>query len=86
MASYSLRVKRSAEKEIRGLPADVRRRVITRIQSLVDNAYPPGATKLTGREAWRLRVGAYRIVYTIEDQCLIIEVVRVAHRREVYRK
>ena len=85
MASYSLRIKRSAEKDIRSLPTDARKRVITRIQALAEDPRPPGATKLTGRDAWRLRVGTYRIVYVIEDQELVIEVVRVAHRRDVYR-
>jgi mRNA interferase RelE/StbE len=85
MASYSLRIKRSAEKDIRALPAEARGRVITRIRALAGDPRPPGATKLTGRDAWRLRVGTYRIVYLIEDHELIIEVVRVAHRRDVYR-
>ncbi len=85
MASYSLRIKRSAEKDIRSLPSDARGRVIARIKGLAENPRPTGATKLTGRDAWRLRVGSYRIVYVYEDQMLIVEVVRVAHRRDVYR-
>ncbi len=85
MASYSLRIKRSAEKDIRSLPSDARGRVIAHIKGLAESPRPTGATKLTGRDAWRLRVGSYRIVYVIEDQMLIVEVVRVTHRRDVYR-
>jgi mRNA interferase RelE/StbE len=83
--SYELRIRRSAEKEIRALPRDVRRRVIDRIRRLPADTRPAGCEKLAGVDAFRIRVGAYRIVYTISDRVLVVEVVRVAHRREVYR-
>ncbi|MCK6530394.1 type II toxin-antitoxin system RelE/ParE family toxin [Myxococcota bacterium] len=84
-ASYSVHIKRSAEKEIRDLPDSVRLRVVTAIRQLADNPRPHGCEKLTARDAWRIRLGTHRIVYTVEDSHLVIEVVRVAHRREVYR-
>jgi len=83
--SYEILIRRSAEKEIRDLPRDVRGRVVGRIRALASIPRPAGCEKLTGRDAYRVRVGLYRIIYTIEDRRLVIEVVRVAHRREVYR-
>jgi len=83
--SYEILIRRSAEKEIRDLPREVRVRVVQRIRALASSPRPPGCEKLAGRDAYRIRVGLYRVVYTIEDRRLVIEVVRVAHRKEVYR-
>jgi len=83
--SYEIRIKRSAEKEIRALEKKPRRRVVRAIRALADDPRPPGCEKLTAEQAYRIRVGRYRVVYTIEDQVLVVVVVRVAHRREVYR-
>ena len=84
--AYRIEVKRSAAKEIRaiGQKRD-RQRVIARIAALADDPRPPGCTKLSGREAYRIRQGSYRIVYTIEDEALVVEIVKVGHRRDVYR-
>jgi mRNA interferase RelE/StbE len=86
MGSYRVDIRPSAEREIRSLPGDVRARVVKAILALEDVPRPSGCLKMEGLDAWRLRVGAYRIVYTIEDRVLTIEVVRVAHRREDYRR
>ncbi len=86
MATYSVRIKRSAEKEISALPLAVRRRVVDRIAVLADDPRPPGCRKLSGRDAYRIRQGAYRIVYTVDDGEVVVEVVRVAHRSDVYRR
>jgi mRNA interferase RelE/StbE len=83
--SYELRIRRSAEKEIRDLPRDVRLRVVSRIRDLAVEPRPQGCEKLAGFDAYRIRVGTYRVVYTIADRVLTVEVVRVAHRREAYR-
>ncbi|MCE3009739.1 MAG: type II toxin-antitoxin system RelE/ParE family toxin [Proteobacteria bacterium] len=85
MAKYSVFILPSAQKEILALPKPSRERVMRAISSLVLNARPNGCKKLIGTDAWRIRVGEYRIVYSIEDAVLRIEVVRVAHRKEVYR-
>ena len=84
--AYRIEVKRSAAKEIQaiGQKRD-RQRVIARIAALADDPRPPGCTKLSGREAYRIRQGSYRIVYTIEDEALVVEIVKVGHRRDVYR-
>ena len=86
MASYSLEIKRSAAKELADLPAKDRGRVISRIQSLLDDPRPPGAEKLSEQERYRVRQGDYRILYEIHDQVLLIIVVRIGNRRDVYRK
>ena len=85
MAGYSVLIKRSAEKEVARLPPDARQRVVRRIRALAQDPRPQGCEKLSARDSYRLRIGSYRIVYTIEDRQLVVQVVRVAHRREVYR-
>ena len=85
MASYRLSIKPSAAKEIEALPKKDRIRVIKRIKDLSENPRPPGCEKLSGNDKYRVRQGQYRIVYSVSDQELIVLVVKVAHRREVYR-
>lgn len=85
MASYRIEIKRSAAKELAGLPPKDRGRVVARIQALAKDPRPVGAEKLSGQERYRLRQGDYRILDEILDQMLTIIVVRVGHRREVYR-
>jgi len=85
VASYSLRIKRSAVKEIEALPPKDRRRVVVRIESLANDARPPGSEKLSGEEKYRLRQGDYRILYEIIDADLVVTVVKVGNRRDVYR-
>lgn len=85
MASYSLRIKRSAAKEIEALPLKERRRVVARIALLAGDPRPPGCERLTGSDRYRVRQGSYRILYEIVDQELVVFVVRIGHRRDVYR-
>jgi mRNA interferase RelE/StbE len=84
--AYRIELKRSAAKEIRAIGRkEDRARVVARIAALAEDPRPPGSTKLSGKEAYRVRQGDYRIVYTVEDESLVVEVVRVGHRRDVYR-
>ncbi|MBK9549704.1 MAG: type II toxin-antitoxin system RelE/ParE family toxin [Gemmatimonadetes bacterium] len=85
MASYSVVIRRSAGKEIEALPTPDRRRVVTRIQALATDPRPVGCEKLSGEEKYRLRQGDYRILYEITDRELIVTVVKVGNRRDVYR-
>lgn len=86
MARYELRFKSSVAKDLRGVPpADVRR-LLARIETLRDDPRPPGAEKLSALERYRLRQGAYRILYTVADAEAEVEIVKVGHRREVYRQ
>jgi mRNA interferase RelE/StbE len=81
-----IEIKRSAQKEIRSLASKKdRRRIVERITALAEDPRPPDCRKLAGQEAYRLRQGDYRIIYTIQDDVLIVEVVKVAHRRNAYR-
>jgi mRNA interferase RelE/StbE len=86
VGSYSVRIARSAEKEIAGLPPPVRRLVIVRIQALAHDPRPPGCQKLTGEDKYRIRQGEWRVVYVIEDAIVTVTVVRVAHRSDMYRR
>ena len=85
MASYRLVIKPSAAKEIEALPKQDRRRIVAKILSLSRNPRPPGCEKLSGHDQYRLRQGNYRILYEIRDLVLVVVVVKVGHRRDVYR-
>jgi len=86
VASYKLVIKRSAVREIEAIPTKRdRQRVVARIRALASDPRPPGCQKLSGAEKYRVRQGRYRILYSIEDDRLIVMVVRVAHRKDVYR-
>jgi mRNA interferase RelE/StbE len=86
MACYNVIIKASAKKELSTLQKPIIARLIAAIESLATDPRPIGVRKLTGtQDIYRVRVADYRIVYRIEDDRLIIEVVRVAHRKDVYR-
>jgi mRNA interferase RelE/StbE len=82
---YAIEIKRSAAAEIEVLPMADRRRVVERIGRLAKDPRPPGCEKLAGGERYRVRQGDYRIVYSVEDALLVVWVVKVGHRRDVYR-
>jgi len=84
--SYSLGIKKSAERELRALPKQDVRRIAERIRGLAHNPRPPGNEKLSGQERYRIRQGDYRIVYAVDDEGHAVEIVKIGHRREVYRK
>ena len=86
MASYKLYIKPSAVKEIESLPKKDRIRIVQKIQGLTTDPRLPGCEKLTGDDKYRVRQGRYRIVYSIKDQELIVIVVKVGHRKDVYKK
>jgi len=84
--AYTIAFAPSAERDFRKLPRAVQLRLSPHIDGFARNPRPPGATKLKGAEnAWRIRVGDFRILYEIHDRILLVLLVRVAHRREVYR-
>jgi len=84
MANYRITIKRSAAKEIVKIALTDRKRIIEKIRSLASEPRPPGSKKLSGRGKYRIRQGDYRILYLIEDGELVIVVVKVGHRRDVY--
>ena len=83
---YEITVEKTAKKQIRKLQPSEQVRIAEAILTLADDPRPAGCLKLTNREAWRIRVGDYRIIYEIRDEVLIVVVVTVGHRREVYKK
>ena len=86
MAKYSLRIKKSARKELEAIDSKTdRRRITERINSLATDPRPRGASKLSGQERYRIRQGRYRILYTIEDDLLVIYVIKVGDRKSVYK-
>ena len=85
MASYQIEWKESARKELRKLQRQVIRRLIAAVEGLGREPRPMGCRKLVGTEhTYRLRVGEYRVIYSIEDGRLVVEVIRVGHRSSVY--
>jgi len=85
MAEYKIFFKRSSVKDLDPIPKKDLQRIIKRIDSLKEDPRPPGCEKLTGQERYRIRQGNYRIIYSIQDQELTIWVVKVGHRRDIYR-
>ena len=86
MASYRLRIKKSAAKELEAIARKSdRQRVAKRVASLAVDPRPPGCKKLSGAERYRVRQGSYRIVYSIEDEDLVVYVIKIGDRKSVYR-
>jgi mRNA interferase RelE/StbE len=85
MARFEVRIKRSVAKELLRLPKADNRRIVGQIQALASDPRPKGCERLAGRESYRIRQGNYRVIYTIDDDRVIVEILRVGHRREVYR-
>jgi len=85
MARFELRFKPTVAKDLRGIPKTEVRRLLKRIQALGDEPRPAGCEKLTGRDLYRIRQGVYRIVYSVDDAAIVIEVIKLGHRRDVYR-
>lgn len=83
---YSIRVKRSAAKQLEKLPPKAAERIVKAIDALAEDPRPDGVKKLQGTDDhYRIRIADCRVIYSIEDQHLIVEVVKVAHRKDVYK-
>lgn len=85
MEKYKIEIKKSAVKEIDRLPQRDIKSILDKIASLADDPRPHDCKKLSNQEKYRVRCGDYRILYMIEDDVLIVYVVKVGHRRDVYR-
>ena len=87
MARYSLEVKRSASRELENLPTKKDRRlVVKRVHGLSDDPRPAGSEKLAGGDdRYRVRQGPFRIVYEIDDEAHVVRIIKIGHRRDVYR-
>jgi len=85
VASYKLQIKPSAVKELEALPPKERRRIVSKIRKLSADPRPSGSEKLSGHQLYRARQGNYRILYATEDADLLLAVVKIGHRRDIYR-
>jgi mRNA interferase RelE/StbE len=84
--AYRVEVQRSAERDLERLSTDLFGRITKGLDALSEAPRPPGWEKLTGIEAYRIRVGDHRVIYEVDDKARVVRVTRVRHRREVYRK
>ena len=82
---YSVEVVRGAQKQLERIPADVQERVFAALEGLAESPRPENCRKLTGREAWRIRVGDSRIIYEVHDEKQVVIVVVIRHRKDAYR-
>jgi mRNA interferase RelE/StbE len=85
VASYRLFINPTAVKELEVLPLRERQRLVARIRGLAANPRPPGSEKLSGQDKYRIRQGSYRVLYLIQDAEASVVVVKIGHRRDVYR-
>jgi mRNA interferase RelE/StbE len=86
MLQYRVFFQPSADRALKKLPDAVQRRIVAKVEMLAHDPRPSGVVKMSGGEnLWRVRIGAYRVVYEIRDDRLVILVLRVAHRKDVYR-
>lgn len=86
MANYRIVIRKSAAKEIEKIQKEDRIRIVEKIRSLSSDPYPTGSKKLSGQEKYRIRQGNYRILYQVINEELVINVVKVGHRRNIYGK
>ena len=84
--AYKVILKKSAEKSLHALPKKIQARIVGTLNLLSENPFPPASVKLQGRDGYRIRTGDYRILYTVENEVLTINVVAIGHRREIYIK
>ena len=85
MAEYNIYFKESVEKDFHTIPKKDLQKIILRIQALARDPRPPGHEKLTGQERYRIRQGHYRIIYSIQDKEFTVWVVKIGHRKDIYR-
>ena len=83
--NYTVILSRSARKQLERFSGETEKRILAKLSELESNPRPPGCKKLKNRDAWRVRIGDYRVIYEIHDKILQVIVVTVGHRREVYQ-
>ena len=85
MAEYKIFFRKSVEKDFKVIPKKDLKKILDRIETLAENPRPPGCEKLTGQQRYQLRQGRYRILYSVQDDELTVWVVKVGHRKDIYR-
>jgi mRNA interferase RelE/StbE len=85
VAKFRLKIKRSAEKELEALPSSIIVKIQAEVLSLANNPFPAGSKKLKGFKAmYRIRIGDYRVIYTVYHQTITIEILKIGHRKDIY--
>ncbi len=85
MVKYKIEIKQSAIKELNNLPKNVLSKIVDKIHFLADNPRPIDCIKLRGKEQYRIRQGKYRILYSIQNEVLVVFIVKIAHRKDMYK-
>ncbi len=85
MASYKLEFKKSVSKDLRSIPPHAIRRILRPVENLRIQPRPPGCSQLSGQPFFRIRIGVYRVLYSITEETLTVLVIRIAHRKKIYR-
>jgi mRNA interferase RelE/StbE len=86
MAKYNIRITASAEKSLKSVPGNYAKKIVKAIQLLADDPFPQGSRKLAGYDdSFRIRVGNYRVIYSIDKMIITIIILKIGHRKEVYR-
>ncbi len=86
MAKYKVAFRKSVAKDLRPIPKQDVTRILQRIESLRNDPRPPACEKLSGQERYRIRQGVYRILYEIRDDNLIVIIVKIGHRKNIYNR
>ncbi len=84
MARYSVEFSKRVAKDLRGIPGNEVKLILAKIRGLAEEPLPPAAKKLKGNELFRIRIGNYRVIYEIRNDRLVVFVVKVGHRKDVY--
>ncbi len=84
--SYTVNITRKAQKGLAKIPEDFQKKIISNIRLLADEPFPSKCKKLSGRDAWRIRIGMYRVIYEVYSDVLSVVVIIIGHRKDVYRK
>ncbi|MCF6174572.1 MAG: type II toxin-antitoxin system RelE/ParE family toxin [Victivallaceae bacterium] len=85
MAKYKIKIKASAIKELNKIPSQYLKKITAKISALSENPRPMGCEKLSGEEKYRIRQGNYRIIYSITDGLLLVHVIKIGHRKDIYK-
>lgn len=84
--AYTLEISKRVRKDLADLPKDVQRRIVGKLDELLENPFSPGSIKLKGEESYRVRVGDYRIVFDVNTKTQVITVLAVGDRKEIYKR
>ncbi len=82
---FTIKIKRNAQKALAKIPSNDQKNIIEAIYELAEKPLPSNCKKLKGKEAWRIRIGNYRVIYEIENNQLLIFVIEIGHRKEIYK-